>query len=122
MTSAEWDEALARAQIEQEWVNVEFRSRALLVLAAATASAVLAGVLAAFVDPSALHVLFVVLSVATLLSLATTAWWLMKPLIGPWHCPPEPTRLNGASALSVVLVVSVGALVLVNALTGRTPL
>jgi hypothetical protein len=122
MTSAEWDEALARAQIEQERVNVECRSRALLVLAAATASAVLVGVLAAFMDPSALHLLFVVASVATLLSLATTAWWLMTPLIGPWHCPPEPTRLNGAAALSVVLVVSVGALVLVNALTGRTPL
>ena len=116
MTSAEWDEALARAQIEQERVNVDFWSRALLVLKAATASAVLVGVLAAFVNPSALHVLFLVLSVATLLSLATTAWWLMKPVIGPWHCPPELTRLNGAIALSFVLVVSVGALV------GRTPL
>jgi hypothetical protein len=107
---------------EQARRDAVFRSRCWCVLAAATSAAGVTGVLAASVDRTTLHPLLLLVSAASLLSLLNTSWWLMKPLVGPWHCPPEPTRLNGAVALSVVSLVSLTTAVLVNALTGGTPL
>ncbi len=121
MTSAEWDEALARAKIEQARADAEFRSRSRLVLAVCIVASIVVGVITAYSPDPVVLVLLNVLAVVTLVALFNAAWWLSLPIFRR-YCFGAPPHQNGSAALAAVLMTVTTVALIVNATTGGTPL
>jgi hypothetical protein len=113
MTSAEWDEATARAR--QARADAEYRSRCWLALAGAVVASIVAGVITAYSPGAVVLVLIIVLAVATLAALVNATWGLC------WHLPGasgEMRHLNGALALFAALLTVTTVALIVNYRTG----